>query len=243
MKKLDTTSFVPLYQQLKDLMVENIEKGIWQPGDKVYSEQQLTEKFEVSRNTAKKAIEDLVQEEILYRIQGKGTFLSHPKIEQSLSAFYSFSQVLREKGLNPKDIMLKIEVEKATHKVSKALQIAKDEEVIMLKRLRCAGEDPIILEYSYFPKSIIPDVEKLSLVGETPLYEVLSAEFGVIVNAAKETFEPILIREAEQDYLPVELGSPALLLERTAYDSSRKPVEFCRSIVRGDRCKFYTELI
>lgn len=242
-EKLDAASFVPLYQQLKEIMIENIDKGVWNPGDKIYSEQQLSEQFEVSRNTAKKAIEDLVQEGILYRIQGKGTFLSHPKIEQSLSAFYSFSQVLKEKGLKPKDIILEVSVEKATHKIAKALQISKGEEVIMLRRLRCANEEPIILEYSYFPKTRIEDIDKLSLVGEMPLYDVLRTEFGIIVNSAKETFEPILIREEEEQYLDVELGSPALLLERTAYDLSKQPVEFCKSIVRGDRCKFYTELI
>lgn len=243
MEKLDVTSFVPLYQQLKEILIENIDKGIWHPGDKVYSEQQLCEQYKVSRNTAKKAIEDLVQEGILYRIQGKGTFLSHPKIEQSLSAFYSFSQVLKEKGLKPKDIILRIQVENATHQIAKALQINKGEEVIMLQRLRCANEEPIILESSYFPKTKIEDIDQLSLVGEMPLYDILRTSFGIIVNSAKETFEPILVREEEEKYLDVKLGSPALLLERTAYDSSKQPVEFCKSIVRGDRCKFYTELI
>lgn len=242
MEKLDPTSFVPLYQQLKDIIIERIDNNTWNPGDKIYSEQQLSDLFTVSRNTAKRAIEDLVQDGVLYRIQGKGTFLSYPKIEQSLSAFYSFSQVLKDKGLKPKDIILEIKVEKATHKVAKALQITKGEEVIMLQRLRCANEEPIILESSYFPKKSIDDIKKLALVGEVPLYDVLRNEFGIIVNSAKETFEPILINE-EANHLEVKLGSPALLLERVAYDPSKKPVEFCKSIVRGDRCKFYTELI
>ena len=102
MEKLDPTSFVPLYQQLKDIIIERIDNNTWNPGDKIYSEQQLSDLFTVSRNTSKRAIEDLVQDGVLYRIQGKGTFLSYPKIEQSLSAFYSFSQVLKDKGLNQK---------------------------------------------------------------------------------------------------------------------------------------------
>ena len=243
MGKLDPTSFVPLYQQLKELIIENIDQNIWNPGDQILSEQQLFQKYNVSRNTAKKAIEDLVQEDMLYRIQGKGTFVSHPKIEQSLSAFYSFSQVLKEKGMDPKDIVLDIKMEKATHKIAEALQIDKGEDVIVLQRLRCANDEPIILESSYLPKKIIDDVNKLKLVGETPLYEILRTEFGIIVNSAKETFEPILIRKEEEVHLDVKIGSPALLLERVAYDSFKNPVEFCKSIVRGDRCKFYTELI
>lgn len=69
------------------------------------------------------------------------------------------------------------------------------------------------------------------------------ALFDIIVNSAKETFEPVLIRVEEGSYLEIKVGSPALLLERIAYDQKKQPVEFCKSIVRGDRCKFYTELI
>lgn len=241
--QLDTSSFVPLYQQLKEHIIERIDKKIWEPEDKIYSENQLYEKFGVSRNTAKKAIEDLVQEGVLYRIQGKGTFVSLPKIEQSLSAFYSFSQVLSKKGLNPKDIVLGIEIIEASHKIAKELNVEKGEEVVTLQRLRYANDEPIILETSYLPKSIINQVEKLEQVSHTPLYDILNTSFNVVVTSAKETFEPILIREEENRHLEVEVGSPALLLERIAYDPSKRPVEFCKSIVRGDRCKFYTELI
>jgi len=241
--KLDPSSFVPLYQQLKEFIIEKIDNQTWKPGEKIYSENQLFEMFNVSRNTAKKAIEDLVQEGTLYRIQGKGTFVSHPKIEQSLSGFYSFSQVLKEKGLHPKDIVLQVKTEEASHQVAKALQINKGDEVVILQRLRCANGEPIILESSFLPKVIIDDITKLEQVGDTALYDILREEFNIVVNSAKETFEPILIREEEEEHLEVKVGSPALLLERIAYDPSKQPVEFCKSIVRGDRCKFYTELI
>lgn len=241
--QLDPSSFVPLYQQLKEHIIEKIDKKIWKPGEKIYSENQLYKIFGVSRNTAIKAIEDLVQEGILYRVQGKGTFVSLPKIEQSLSAFYSFSQVLSKKGLKPKDIVLDVKIIEASHKVAKELEMDKGDKVVALQRLRHANEEPIILETSYLPKNIIDDADKLKLVGYTPLYDILNIHFNVVVNTAKETFEPILIREEEKHHLEVEAGSPALLLERIAYDTSKRPVEFCKSIVRGDRCKFYTELI
>lgn len=241
--KLDPTSYEPLYQQLKGFIIDKIERGEWAPDDRIYSENQLFEMFDVSRNTAKKAIEDLVQEGALYRIQGKGTFVSQPKIEHSLSAFYSFSQVLRDKGLNPKDIIIHIKTEKATRKVAEALQIQEGEEVVELKRLRCANDEPIILENSYLPKDKVHDEKVLASVGETPLYDILQEAFQIFVTSAKETFEPILIREEEEEHLHVAVGSPALLLERIAYDQTKTPIEFCKSIVRGDRCKFYTELI
>src|SRR5699024_11706427 len=133
-EKLNPTSYVPLYQQLKEIINRKIKRSEWKPDEKIYSENQLFEMFDVSRNTAKKAIEDLVQEGVLYRIQGKGTFVSQPKIEHSLSGFYSFSQVLRDKGLNPKDVVLDVTVEQAGRKIADILQIAEGEEVVVLKR-------------------------------------------------------------------------------------------------------------
>ncbi|PLS18747.1 GntR family transcriptional regulator [Bacillus sp. M6-12] len=243
MKKLDTAGFVPLYHQLKEILIEDIDNNILNPGDKIPSEHQLCDQYNVSRNTVKKAIEDLVQEGFLYRVKGTGTFVSMPKIEQSLSGFYSFSQVLKEKGLKPKDIIIEIKKETATKKIANALKLNKGDQVVMLQRLRCANEEPIILESSYLPADKINDIEKLYMVGETPLYEILANEFNIVVGSAKETFEPVLIRKYEEIHLGIKEGNPALLLERVAYDRMKQPVEFCKSIVRGDRCRFYTELI
>lgn len=242
MKPLQHDSVIPLYHQLMERLKDSIEKGHWTPGDKILSENQLMDQFGVSRNTSKKAIDELVQEGILYRIQGKGTFVAKPKLQQSLMGFYSFSKVLKEKGLNPKDIILKIEEVKLTAKIQEALQLEENETVIEMKRLRCANNEPYILESSFIPKKLIKDTEQLKKVGEISLYDLFAEQFNIVVTRAKEAFEPVLIRVDESEFLQTEEGRPALLLERTAYDVSGLPVEFCISIVRGDRCRFYTEL-
>jgi GntR family transcriptional regulator len=242
MKPLQHESLIPLYHQLMERLKDSIEKGNWTPGDKIPSENQLMVQFSVSRNTAKKAIEELVQEGILYRIQGKGTYVAKPKLQQSLMGFYSFSKVLKEKGLNPKDIILKIEEVKPTVKIKEALQLGENMNVIEMKRLRCAEHEPFILESSFIPKHVVTDIEQLKKVGEISLYDLFSQQFNTMVTRAKEAFEPVLIRADESEYLQSEEGRPALLLERTAYNANGEPVEFCISIVRGDRCRFYTEL-
>ncbi|MFK4333442.1 GntR family transcriptional regulator [Bacillus sp. RC240] len=242
MKPLQHESLIPLYHQLMERLKDPIEKGHWALGDKIPSENQLMDQFGVSRNTAKKAIEELVQEGILYRIQGKGTFVAKPKLQQSLMGFYSFSKVLKEKGLNPKDIILKIEEVKPNAKIKEALQLSDDVNVIEMKRLRCAEDEPFILESSFIPKRVVTDIEQLKRVGEISLYDLFSQHFNTVVTRANEAFEPVLIRSEESEYLQTEEGRPALLLERTAYDTNGVPVEFCISIVRGDRCRFYTEL-
>ena len=242
MKPLDQGSIIPLYHQLKQRLDARIRSGEWKSGDKIDSENRLMDLFEVSRNTAKKAIEELVQEGTLYRIQRKGTFVSKPKFEQSLGGFYSFSRVLHEKGLNPTDHVLEVKEVEPSATVRAGLQVPKGENVIEMKRLRCADGEPIMLESSFMTKSVVRDMSILHEVGTSSLYDLLAERFNITVVRAKEAFEPVLIRAGESDLLKTEVGKPALLLERTAYDTNDQPVEFCISIVRGDRCRFYTDL-
>ncbi|PTX64912.1 GntR family transcriptional regulator [Melghirimyces profundicolus] len=241
MSQLNPHSVVPLYHQLKEILKENIESGTWTPGDRIPSEHQLRSTYGVSRNTVIKALDDLVREGLLYRQQGKGTFVAQPKIEQSLTGFYSFSRILKAKGLHPVDHVLDLSLTVVRHSMMKHLKMKTPGEAWVLKRLRCSGEEPIILETSYLPKKKIPRLDREKLKHQS-LYDFLESEHGITVTRAKEIFEPVLIGEYESKLLQVSAGYPALLLDRIAYDSKGGPVEFCRSVVRGDRCRFFTEL-
>jgi GntR family transcriptional regulator len=235
-------TFVPLYFQLKEIIEKKIDSGEWKPGDKIPSENDLQASYDVSRNTAQKALNELVSEGLLERKQGKGTFVSKPKIDQSLTSFYSFSKVMSNKGMSPKDIILKLDVKKVNYKFAKELHIETGEEIVTLQRVRTANGEPIIFETSYIPSVLVPGLSVIDLENDS-LYDLLEKKYGITVSKAIETFEPVLTREEESMYLDIETGSPSLLLDRTAYDPSGRPVEFCRSIVRGDRCRFYTELL
>lgn len=241
-KSLNPHSVIPLYHQLKEILKENIESGVWKPGDRIPSENELRKQYDVSRNTVIKALEELVQEGLLRREQGRGTFVSSPKISHSLTGFYSFSNVLRANGLEPKDVILVLERRIAKPSIARHLQLTGSREVWVLKRLRCAGDEPIMLETSHLPQNRVPRIEREDLENRS-LYDYLEQKHGILVTRAKEIFEPVLIRDYESRYLRVPEGYPALLLDRIAYDSQGRPVEFCRSIVRGDRCRFYTELL
>lgn len=239
---IDFESFTPLYHQLKLIMKENIESSYWVPDDKIPSENELMSSFNISRNTVKKALDELVQEGALKRVKGKGTFVTKPKFEQSLAGFYSFSKVMESQGIKSKDIIISIKDKLASSHIANQLKIYKNDEVIELQRLRCANEEAIIFETSYMPKNLIPFLSQKELENSS-LYDYFEKEYNIFVTSAKETFEPVLTQEYESFHLGVANGLPALLLDRLAYNSKGKPVEFCRSIVRGDRCRFYTNLL
>ncbi|MFB5188700.1 GntR family transcriptional regulator [Alicyclobacillus fastidiosus] len=227
---------------MKDILRDKIESKVWKPDDLIDSEHQLMAQYKVSRNTVKKAIEDLVQEGLLNRVQGKGTFVSRPKIEHSLGGFYSFSKVLKAKGIEARDVVLSVEPKLCLPSIAGYLKISVGETVHELKRLRYAGNDPIIFETSYIPARIAEHIQESDL-NNIGLYDLLQEKYNVSVVKAKESFEPVLIDKYESTMLHVKEGYPALLLDRIAFDISETPIEYCRSIVRGDRCKFYTELL
>jgi len=239
---LDPRSPLPLYHQLKEILKDRIESGAWGPGSQVPSENQLQADYRISRNTAKRAIEELVQEGYLTRSQGKGTFVAAPKMEQSLTGFYSFSNAIRSAGMTPGVRVVALREARAKKTVAHHLGIAEGDPVTELTRVRYADDEPFVLETSYVPTAVAPGLSGKKFE-ESALYSILANDYGLFVVRAKEVFEPVLIRPYESKWLNAEPGYPALLLDRIAYTAGGKPVEFCRSIVRGDRCRFYTELL
>ena len=238
---IDKKNALPLYYQLKIILREKVESGEWKPHDRIPSELELTEKFDISRATARRALSELTIEGLFYREQGRGTFVSPPKIVQGLTRFYSFSEDMRAKGLDPYSSVLSIRECFCSSSVRNRLLLAEGARVTEIRRLRLAGNEPIILETSWVPVEICPGLAEKDIT-ETPLYEVMVRQYGVWLNRAEEYFEPVLTDEFEANLLTVPAGSPALLLSRLAYDDQDRPVELAKAIVRGDRCRYYVNL-
>ena len=238
---LDEKSFVPLYYQLIEELRENIENGEWPPNSLIPSETELCERYKVSRGTVRQALSQLVQEGLLYRKQGKGTFVAEPKITQQLNKFYSFAQDMREKGLKPSSLLLQKGKILPDSYIKNILGLKEKEMVYKIMRLRLADEEPLILETSYLVEELFPDLDKED-VEKISLYDLIIKKYRVKITRAKETFEPILVDRFEAEKLKIPVGSPALLVKRIAYTAGI-PFEFRKSVVRGDKCSYSVELI
>jgi len=238
---LDEKSPIPLYHQLTEELRENIENGDWLPHSLIPSETELCEKYGVSRGTVRQALSQLVQEGLLYRKQGRGTFVAEPKITQQLNKFYSFAQDMREKGLKPSSKVLQNEKILPDSYIKNVLGLKEKEMVYKIMRLRLADEEPLILETSYLVEELFPDLDRED-VEKVPLYDIIIKKYRIRITRAKETFEPILVDRFEAEKLQIPLGSPALLVKRITYTAGI-PFEFRKSIVRGDKCSYSVELI
>lgn len=232
---------LPLYYRIKQQLRERIQDGDLRPGDRLAPESQLAKGYEVSTITVKRALLDLVQEGLLFRIPGKGTFVAQPKMERDLSRLTSFTEEMLHRGLRPHSRLIQKLVIPARPGVAKALELSPGDEVIMIERVRLADGQPLMLEKTFLPHDLFPgllheDLEKRSL------YYLMTQKFGVSLVKAREWLEPIIINSDESPKLGVKTGTPGLLLELVAYNDRSRPVEYTKAIVRGDKSRYYIEM-
>jgi GntR family transcriptional regulator len=231
---------VTLYYQLKEMLTLKIKNSEWAIDAKIPPERELCDMYKLSRITVRKALEELEREGYLKRKQGKGTFVTSLKIEQRLSKFYSFSEEIKKMGYNPSTRIFDFSVINSNEDLSRLLGVEKNSRLYSIKRLRLANNEPFALETSYIPYNLCPELnrDEVSLKG---LYNTMRTEYNIIPEEATETFEAVIINKDDGLHLQVKKNSPGILLERLTSQHGIV-VEYCISIIRGDRYKYKVEL-
>jgi GntR family transcriptional regulator len=236
MKKIDKKSRVPLYYQLVDLIVEDIEAGILKENDKLLSERELCDLYDISRSTVRQAMIELEKGGYIYKEHGKGTFVAEKKLKQDLQKFYSFTEEMKKLGKKPSSKVLAFEVVEAEDKIARRLELCEGDEVYVIKRLRLADLKPMMLEISYVPCDRFPNMTREDLESNA-MYEIFKSRYGAKLSRAEEIFSAVLVRKSEARTLDVSEGTPGMRIERYAYEGSKK-IEYTKSIARGDSFKF-----
>lgn len=238
---VDNAYLLPMYEQVKEMLLEKIKSGEIPSGSKLPSERELSQQYNISRMTARSALTALVNEGWAFRQQGKGTFVANPKIERDLMKLMGFSQMLKEKGLVPTNTVINSRVIEADKFIAKKLNLSIGENVYQIVRLRCGNNVPIALEYSYLPVKLFPNLLNYDFHNEL-LYRLIEEHYNIKMKFAKQYVSIAKADESEAGILEIAPGEPILILESITYDSNDRPVEATRSLTRGDRCVFYTEL-
>lgn len=232
---------LPLRYQVQDAIEERIESKMYTAGEKIPSERALAVEFNVSRMTVRNAIEQLIADGILKRDSTRGTVVALPKISRNTVALSGLSQILREQGIDVSTKLIGFEVIPSSTKVANRLNIISSAFVNCIMRVRLVDSEPVIYETVYIPHSLAP--LNLEDVKETKsLYALLSNKYGVKPVRASQTIELIRANEAESEYLNVPMREPLLLLEGIAYSDTGIPIEFARSVSRGDRIRIHSKI-
>ncbi|MBC8503804.1 MAG: GntR family transcriptional regulator [Chloroflexi bacterium] len=238
---LDKKSPLPIYYQLREILREKVVSGEWIPGTMIPSERELSEQYEISRMTARQALGELTREGILYREQGKGTFVAERKMQQALTSLTSFSEDMQTRGKHSGGKVLRLELVTVPVRVLGALEVAPEQKVVLLKRLRMSGGEPIALESCFLH---FPDVQELldENFENSSLYKLLSSKYGIIPTRAQQQVEADLCSPREEELLKIATGAPILRNRRITFDQDGKVFEYTESAYRADRYIFQVEL-
>lgn len=231
---------IPYYYQIKEDILQKIEQGIYSVGDQLVSEIQLAEDYGVSRPTVRQAIAELVQEGILVRGRGKGTFVSKPMIADNAQVFTTFAHP--EDG-NRKHFAKVIEVKRAhaSTKTARDLDMSSGDEVHEIVILQMNSEEKLATRVMQIPVSLAPHLSHYDLNNESDdsVYDFLQKKFGLVPASAVQSFQCVAATEEESALLEIEVGDPLMLWQGVVYSMQNIPIIRVRTLFRGDRFKFY----
>lgn len=223
----------PLYLWLAALLRDQIEAGHLSAHGPVPSERVLSERYEVSRMTARHALEALTLEGYLYRHPRRGTFVAEPRLRFNVG---SFTRNMAEADLTPGTEVLSAATVDPDAVTAGLLGVPSGGRVHALQRLRTAGGEPIAIEIIQLSEARFPDLLDHDLAGS--LWELLRARYGVFPARADARFVAVILDRFEAEALGVKAGSPAIVLTRTVYDTEGGVVELARDVYRADRTEF-----
>jgi len=225
---------VPLYRQLMQLIRDNIKNSIWKTGDQIPSETELGVQYSVSRITVRNAISELVDEGLLAKHQGKGTYVVGKRIDRDLSTFSDFTQTCISRGHVPGTQTLSAKIKPASRKIYQDLNVPEGSDLVVIERIRLMDNEPAIIEINYFTTEYAFLLEK-NLDGS--LYEILRSHH-IYPPAGKPTIGISYAPEKEAKYLQVNPNDALLLVYECAYDQNRKILHVCKELIRSDKFQF-----
>ena len=242
-KVIDRSIPVPMYYQLKKIILDLIHDGMLGVDDMIPTEKELSEMFQLSRTTVRQAIMELTQEGYLYRIKSKGTFVSRPKDNQSfIMRLESFDDHIRRLGKKPRTEILSCNVVPMPANVAAVMRCAPKSNAIELLRLRFADNEPVTLTHTYLPYDRCSHLltENRDL---TQMYASMAAQEDTHIVKVVQIMEAVLADTRDAEYLRIRKGAPIQLLNIIGYNRNDVPLEFTYSRFRGDRHKFQCQML
>jgi GntR family transcriptional regulator len=235
--QLNKNSPVPLYNQLYALLAAQINSGEMKAGDKVPPERELAEQLRISRITARQAIDALVESGLVYREQGRGTFVAEPKM-RGLIGFTSFSHDIWARGMRPGSLVLSCEVVPVDDSTGKILRLETGRPAIHLVRVRLADDKPVAIQAAYLPYERAQGLENEDMSGVS-LYSILREKYYINPCWTEAELEALPATTEEARLLQIEKNDPVLVVRGITFTDSFEVVESVRTVYRGKGLALY----
>ena len=227
----------PLYAQIKDALRASILDGSYQPHQQLPSESEMMASFNVSRITVRQALSDLQNEGLIFRLHGKGSFVSKPKAFQDLGRLQGFGEAMRKMGYETFARVLSVRHMKPSSQLQDRLRLPKRARVTELQRLRFLNREPISLDVTYVPSEIGTRLAKEDLATRD-IFVILENDYGLALGHADLQIGSTLADETLAGQLKVEPGSPVLVIERTTHTADGTPIDYEHLYYRGDAFQY-----
>lgn len=222
---------IPLYMQIKELLIARIGKGDWLPGSIIPSEINLAQELGVSQGTVRKAITELVENNVLTRRQGRGTFVSYHDSHRALFHFFHIADNKGHKVL-PDSTVLQCRRKPASRMEASKLQLAAGTGIIRIERVRSISAKPTLIETIILPAGLFGDLGKEGKCNlPNTLYELYEKQYGITIHSADEQLRAVTASKHDARLLNLEVGTPLLEIERVALTLDKTPIE-----LRISRC-------
>ena len=227
----------PLYSLIASQAEALVTSGRWQEGDRLPPERELCKDFGVSRATLRQALGELEERGLITRHQGRGTFITKPRVQLPIVGVFSIRDAMEAHGLTMTTKVLRVETVEASRQLAADLACLPGDEVIFIERLRLADGEPMVLDTAHLRGDLFPDLAGIDFE-QRSLYDVLESDYGRIVAEAQETLEPVILTPRECELLEVPQHTTALLTRRLTTDANGVVVALGHVLLRGDRSRY-----
>ncbi len=240
--RISNTTNTPIYEQLLAYFRHIIQTGEIKSGEQLITENAICETLGISRTTVRQAMNQLCEEGLVVRHRGRGSFVADKKLHRPINYLYNFTENMHEMGIQANSIVLSATVDFVDSHVRTKLNLPlTQEKVFHLTRLRCANNEPILLEDTYIPYYLCEGIEKVDFSNHS-LYQILEEHYSLSLYHATETIEAIIISNAEAELLQCKPKIAGYRITRTSHLNTGYVFEYTTSTTRSDRCMFQLEL-
>lgn len=244
-RKLNKDSPIPYYYQLAQILreaIDDVSAGAAEGEDlPLPSEPALSEQFAVTRGTVRHALEILEHEGLIYREKGRGTFIRRRRVELNLTELSSITAHMRDQHWAAEYRLLGLSRGPARPQAQRALGLTEGEEVWEIRRLRLADGEPVSAETSIIPCRLAPDLHTADLTAS--LYQTLRSRYGFDLKTSEQTIRTRAADAEEAGLLALRAGDPVFVITGVLADAQGTPVEYSRSLWRGDRYDLQVRLV
>lgn len=216
---------IPLYQQIKDTLRSGILDGRYPPHSRMPSESELQEMFEVSRITIRQALGDLQKEGLIFKVHGKGSFVSQPRTVQNITSLQGFAESMSSDGHEIVNRVISFNFVAANEEVASRLALERGARVAEIHRVRLVNREPTSYEITFLPEALGRKLQRADLATRD-IFLILENDCGVALGSADLSIDAIPAHAPVTRALELKKDAPVLRVERLTYDSDRQPVDF-----------------